>query len=97
VTPTEPTEPTRPTEPTEPGQLPADPDAYDHPRAELARRRGLAAPYIAGGRDPEPEEGLREERFYGRLLLFMVLAILGSTLVLTIVAIALGAFGYSGR
>jgi hypothetical protein len=77
--------------------LPPDPDAYDDPRAEIARARGLAAPYIAGGRDPEPEDGLREDRFYGRLLLLMVVAILGITLVLTIVAIALGAFGYSGR
>ena len=30
-----------------------------------ARARGLAAPYIAGGRDPDPA-GRREERFYGR-------------------------------
>jgi hypothetical protein len=86
-------ETTRPNAPS----LPADPDAYDDPRAEIARARGLAAPYIAGGRDPDPEDGLREDRFYGRLLLLMVVAILGITLVLTIVAIALGAFGYSGR
>ena len=59
---------------TEPGptQLPADPEAYDSVRAQHARARGLAAPYIAGGRDPEPEVGRREERFYGRLLLAMV-------------------------
>jgi hypothetical protein len=81
----------------DPASLPPDPDAYDDPRAELARARGLSAPYIAGGRDPEPEDGLREDRFYGRLLLLMVIAILGITLVLTIAAIALGAFGYSGR
>jgi hypothetical protein len=77
--------------------LPADPAAYDDPRASLARARGLDAPYIAGGRDPEPEAGLREERFYGRLLLFMVLGIVGITFVLTIAAIALGAFAYGGR
>jgi hypothetical protein len=106
TTPKEPAEqPTEPTEPeaapgagqTEPEALPPDPAAYDDPRAELARARGLSAPYIPGGRDPEPDEGLREERFYGRLLLIMVIAILGATFVLTILAIALGGFSYSGR
>jgi hypothetical protein len=77
--------------------VPPDPAAYDDPRAELARARGLSAPYIPGGRDPEPDAGIREERVYGRLLLLMVLAIVGTAFVLTIVAIALGAFGYSGR
>jgi hypothetical protein len=56
-------------------QLPPDPEAYDSVRSQHARARGLAAPYIAGGRDPEPEAGRREERFYGRLLLFMVIAV----------------------
>lgn len=55
--------------------LPPDPAAYDHPRAELARARGLAAPYIAGGRDPDPERGRREERRLLRLLLAMVIAV----------------------
>jgi hypothetical protein len=55
--------------------LPPDPEAYDSVRAQHARARGLAAPYIAGGRDPEPELGLREERFYGRLLVLMVVAV----------------------
>jgi len=50
-------------------QLPPDPEAYDSERARHARARGLKAPYIAGGNDPQPEEGLREERVYGRLLL----------------------------
>ena len=45
-------------------------------RAQHARARGLAAPYIAGGRDPDPETGRREERFYGRLLLIMVLVLI---------------------
>ena len=65
---------------TEPGagpaQLPPDPEAYDSVRAQHARARGLSAPYIAGGRDPEPEVGRREERFYGRLLLAMVAALI---------------------
>ena len=36
-------------------QLPPDPEAYDSPRAAQARARGLAAPYIAGGHDPDLE------------------------------------------
>jgi hypothetical protein len=54
---------------------PADPAAYDSPRASGARARGLAAPYIAGGRDPDPDSGRREERFYLRILVVMVIAI----------------------
>jgi len=87
----------RPARSSDHDRLPPDPAAYDDPRAELARARGLSAPYIAGGRDPEPDEGIREERFFGRLLLVMVVAIVGITVILTIAAIALGAFGYSGR
>ena len=65
------------TEPSDrPRQLPPDPEAYDSVRAQRARARGLAAPYIAGGRDPEPEVGRHEERFYGRLLLAMVAALI---------------------
>ena len=55
-----------------PATLPPDPEAYDEVRNEHARARGLAAPYIAGGRDPNPEAGRLEERFYGRLLVAMV-------------------------
>ena len=62
-------------ETTPPATLPPDPEAYDSVRAQHARARGLAAPYIAGGRDPEPEAGIREERFYGRLLVLMVVAV----------------------
>ena len=58
-----------------PTKLPPDPEAYDSVRAQHARARGLAAPYIAGGRDPEPEAGRREERFYLRLLVIMVLVL----------------------
>ena len=64
-----------PTPAPKPAALPPDPVAYDSVRAQHARARGLAAPYIAGGRDPEPEVGQREERFYGRLLLIMVLVL----------------------
>jgi hypothetical protein len=62
--------------------LPPDPAAYDSERNAAARARGLAAPYIPGGRDPEPESGRREERFYGRLLLIMIIVIVGTGVVL---------------
>jgi hypothetical protein len=61
--------------PPQAATLPPDPEAYDSVRAQHARARGLAAPYIAGGRDPDPETGRREERFYGRLLVIMVLVL----------------------
>jgi hypothetical protein len=66
-------------------QLPPDPEKYDDPRAQLARARGLDAPYIPGGNDPEPEVAQREDRFYGRLLVIMVIAIILGGFVLGIV------------
>ena len=42
------------------------------PASRPARAKGLEAPYIAGGDDPDPAAGLAEERHYGRLLLGMV-------------------------
>ena len=73
---------------TQPAPLPPDPEAYDSVRAQHARARGLAAPYIAGGRDPEPEAGRREERFYGRLLVIMVVAVaLGGFVIGTVIAL----------
>ena len=74
--------------PTPATQIPPDPDLYDSPRAELARARGLDAPYIAGGEDPEPEAALEVDRKYGRLLLFMVVTIVLAGFVIG-VAIAL--------
>jgi hypothetical protein len=71
--------------------LPPDPVAYDSERNAHARARGLAAPYIAGGRDPDPDAGRREERFYGRLLLIMVAVIVASGFVLGIIANVIGA------
>ncbi len=56
--------------------LPPDPAAYDAVRNVHARARGLPAAYIAGGTDPDPGPALREERYYGRLLLFMVLVLI---------------------
>jgi len=64
--------------------LPPDPKAYDEVRNEHARKRGLAAPYIAGGRDPDPDTGRAEERRYLRWLLIMVVAIVLSGFVLGI-------------
>ena len=73
-------------------QLPPDPDKYDDPRAELARSRGLEAPYIPGGEDPEPEAAQREDRFYGRLLLIMVATIvLGGFVIGIIINVMVGA------
>jgi hypothetical protein len=71
-------------------QLPADPDAYDSPRATQARARGLAAPYIAGGEDPDLEETRRRERPYVRLLLVMIVVLVLGGFVLGIVAKLLG-------
>ncbi len=70
-----------------PARLPADPAAYDHPRAELARAKGLDAPYIPGGHDPDPEQGRREERRLLRLLLVMVIAVTLAGFVLGALAI----------
>ena len=71
-------------------ELPPDPEAYDSVRAQHARARGLAAPYIPGGRDPDPAAGWREERHYGRLLLAMLLAItLGGFLLDTLLGVLL--------
>ena len=58
-----------------PAGLPADPAAYDSPRAQIARSKGLPTSYIPGGGDPDPDRGLREERRYGKLLLAMVIAL----------------------
>ena len=76
--------------------LPPDPAEYDSERAMMARSRGLSAPYIAGGRDPDPEAGRLEERRYGRLLLIMVVVIVLSGFVLGIVANVLAAMGVVG-
>jgi len=70
--------------------LPPDPEADDSERAQLARARGLSAPYIAGGRDPDPIKGRREERFYLRLLLIMVGVIVLGGFILGIAAVLLG-------
>lgn len=70
--------------------LPPDPEAYDSERNQHARKRGLSAPYIAGGRDPDPAHGLAEERRMTRLLVTMVLVLVLSGFVVGIVATLLG-------
>lgn len=79
-----PTPDRHPSDDIPPQRLPADPAAYDSERNEHARKRGLAAPYIAGGRDPDPEAGRREERRMLRWLILMVVAIVASGFVLGI-------------
>jgi hypothetical protein len=77
------------TEQPEPDRLPPDPGAFDSERNAAARARGLSAPYIAGGRDPDPDPGLREERLYGRLLLAMFITIVIGGFVLGAIQLAL--------
>lgn len=77
--------------PTPPASdLPPDPDAYDSPRAAQARARGLAAPYIAGGTDPDIEATRRAEGRYVRLLVAMIVIVILAGFVLGIVAKLLG-------
>lgn len=77
--------------------LPSDPEAYDSPRATQARARGLAAPYIAGGTDPDPDAGRREERRYLRLLVAMIVTLVLSGFVLGFLANLLGLPGLLGN
>jgi hypothetical protein len=70
--------------------LPADPEAYDSPRATQARARGLSAPYIAGGLDPDPETAHAQERRDLRRLIVMVVVVVLAGFVLGIIANALG-------
>lgn len=73
--------------------LPPDPIEYDSPRAVRARAKGLDAPYIAGGTDPDPGPAIAEERRFGKLLVLMVVAITAAGFVIgTIVAL----FGPAG-
>jgi len=81
-----------------PGQqpLPPDPDAYDSARAVQARARGLDAPYIAGGEDPDLAATRRRERRYLRLLIVMIVVVVLAGFVLGILANALGMPGLLG-
>lgn len=74
--------------PTDPDEAARLADIYDSPRAVRARAKGLAAPFIPGGEDPDPAAGRAEERRFGRLLLLMVVVMVGAGFVIGI-AIAL--------
>lgn len=76
--------------------LPPNPDEYDSPRATQARARGLAAPYIAGGLDPDMETTRREERRYVRLLIAMILIVVIAGFALGMLAKLLGFDGLVG-
>jgi hypothetical protein len=73
------------TEPASRADLPPDPGAYDSPRAERARAKGLQAPYITGGDDPGLDAARAEERRLGRILLAMVLVIVTAGFIIGIV------------
>ena len=66
--------------------LPPDPQAYDTERSAAARRRGLATPYIPGGRDPDQATAETEDRRYVRILLIMVIVIVLAGFVLGVLA-----------
>lgn len=70
--------------------LPPDPEKYDTPRNEAARKRGLAAPYIAGGEDPDLPATLRRERRNVRLLAGMVAVVILLGFVLGILGALIG-------
>ena len=94
----EPLEPADPIQEPAPGQqqLPPDPDAYDSPRAAQARSRGLDAPYIAGGEDPDLASTRRREGRYLRLLIAMIVVVVLAGFVLGVLANALGMPGLLG-
>ena len=91
--PAEPASTGAPAQPAPMPTLPPDPVAYDSPRAVRARQKGLPAPYIAGGDDPDPAAGLAEERRYVRLLLGMAIAIVASGFVIGTVIALIGPAG----
>jgi len=73
--------------------LPADPARYDSPRAVAARRRGLEAPYIPGGEDPDLARTLQREERDKRLLIGMAIAIVLMGFVLGILGALIGLTG----
>jgi hypothetical protein len=75
---------------TETDRTSPEPLAYDSPRAVRAREKGLEAPYIAGGHDPDPAKGLAEERRYLKLLIAMAVAIVASGFVIGTAVALLG-------
>ncbi len=60
------------------------------PWPPAADQRGLASPYPPGGVDPDPVGGQREDRYYLRLLIAMILLIVLSGFAVTIIGLMLG-------
>ena len=77
--------------------LPPDPQAYDTERSAAARRRGLAAPYIPGGRDPDQARAEAEDRRLLRILVIMVIVIVLAGFVLGVLALLTGLDGLVGN
>ena len=77
--------------------LPPDPQAYDTERSAAARRRGLATPYIPGGRDPDQASADAEDRRLLRILAIMVVVIVLAGFVLGVVALLIGLGGLVGN
>jgi hypothetical protein len=77
--------------------LPPDPAAYDSERSAAARARGLAAPYIPGGRDPDQAQAESDDRRDLRLLLIMVVIIVLAGFVLGFLAALTGMTGLVGN
>jgi hypothetical protein len=58
-----------------------------------ARAKGLDAPYIAGGDDPDPGPALAEERRLGRILVAMTVIIVAAGFVIGMIIALLGPTG----
>ncbi len=76
--------------------IPPDPAAYDSERSAAARARGLAAPYIPGGRDPDIARAENEDRRYLKWLLIMVIVIILAGFILGFGAAIVGLNGLVG-
>jgi hypothetical protein len=76
--------------------VPPDPEAYDTERSAAARKRGLATPYIPGGRDPDQAAAEAEDRRYLRILVLMVVVIVLAGFVLGMIAVLTGLNGLVG-
>jgi hypothetical protein len=76
--------------------VPPDPKAYDTERNAAARRRGLATPYIPGGRDPDQPGAEAEDRRLLRILVLMVVVIVAAGFVLGFLAAIAGLNGLVG-
>ena len=65
------------------------PEAFSE-RATIARAKGLDAPYIEGGDDPNLDATLARERPYVRLLVAMIAVIVLGGFVIGIIGVVIG-------